>query len=109
MSGLWTSSWFRTTRGGVQVVFGARMKSKKLKAVNATFSFPMNSLEETPAEERSAGLTAARRRPTYHMAVNKPIPIAVVGVGLVGSEFLSQLFSLSKPSPFTLVGLARSN
>jgi homoserine dehydrogenase len=37
-----------------------------------------------------------------------PIPVAVVGVGLVGSEFLSQLLSLRPPSPFKLVAIASS-
>jgi homoserine dehydrogenase len=39
---------------------------------------------------------------------SQPIPIAVVGVGLVGSEFLSQLLSLPAPSPYNLVAVVSS-
>jgi homoserine dehydrogenase len=34
--------------------------------------------------------------------------VAVVGVGLVGSEFINQLLSFPKPSPFRIVSLSRS-
>ncbi|KAI0073778.1 aspartate kinase homoserine dehydrogenase [Panus rudis PR-1116 ss-1] len=38
----------------------------------------------------------------------KTISVAVTGVGLVGSEFISQLLSLSKPNPFRIVALSSS-
>ena len=39
---------------------------------------------------------------------SRQIPVAVVGVGLVGSEFISQLCSLKSPSPFSLVAISSS-
>jgi homoserine dehydrogenase len=36
------------------------------------------------------------------------ISVAVVGVGLVGSEFINQLLSFPKPSPFRVVSLSSS-
>ncbi|THG94317.1 hypothetical protein EW026_g7135 [Hermanssonia centrifuga] len=36
------------------------------------------------------------------------LSVAIVGVGLVGAELISQLLSLSQPSPFTLVSLSSS-
>ncbi|KAI0694033.1 homoserine dehydrogenase-domain-containing protein [Cytidiella melzeri] len=37
-----------------------------------------------------------------------PLSVAILGVGLVGSELISQLLSLSSPSPFRLVSLSSS-
>jgi hypothetical protein len=37
-----------------------------------------------------------------------PLSVAIIGVGLVGSELISQLLSLPSPSPFTLVSLSSS-
>jgi homoserine dehydrogenase len=37
-----------------------------------------------------------------------PIPVAVIGVGVVGSAFVHQILSISSPSPYVLVALASS-
>jgi homoserine dehydrogenase len=43
------------------------------------------------------------------MSSQKPLLVAVVGVGLVGSEFISQLLSIPSPySPFKLISLTSS-
>jgi homoserine dehydrogenase len=42
------------------------------------------------------------------MAFQQPIHVAVVGVGLVGSEFMRQLLSLPPPSPFRVISLSSS-
>lgn len=39
---------------------------------------------------------------------NRVISVAVTGVGLVGSEFISQLLSLATPNPFRIVALSSS-
>lgn len=49
----------------------------------------------------------------YTMASSSTTPqnsicVAVVGVGLVGSEFINQLLSFPKPSPFRIVSLSSS-
>src|ERR1700734_373517 len=41
-------------------------------------------------------------------APQNSICVAVVGVGLVGSEFINQLLSFPKPSPFRIVSLSSS-
>ncbi|KAL1746721.1 homoserine dehydrogenase-domain-containing protein [Schizophyllum fasciatum] len=43
------------------------------------------------------------------MAAPVPVSVAVIGVGLVGSEFISQLLGLPQPSPFRLVSLTSSS
>ncbi|TRM63529.1 homoserine dehydrogenase-domain-containing protein [Schizophyllum amplum] len=43
------------------------------------------------------------------MAVPTPVCVAVIGVGLVGSEFIAQLLGLPQPSPFRLVSLTSSS
>lgn len=40
---------------------------------------------------------------------NRPLLVAVVGVGLVGSEFIRQLLSIPAPSPFRLISLSSSS
>ena len=42
------------------------------------------------------------------MSLQKPLLVAVVGVGLVGSEFISQLLSIPSPSPLKLISLTSS-
>lgn len=42
------------------------------------------------------------------MQSHRPIHLAVVGVGLVGSEFIRQLLALPQPSPFRLISLSSS-
>lgn len=54
--------------------------------------------------------------PTIHLramasastAPKNSISVAVVGVGLVGSEFINQLLAFPKPSPFRIVSLSSS-
>jgi homoserine dehydrogenase len=41
-------------------------------------------------------------------APQNSVCVAVVGVGLVGSEFINQLLSFPKPSPFRIVSLSSS-
>lgn len=41
-------------------------------------------------------------------ATQNSVCVAVVGVGLVGSEFVNQILSFSKPSPFRIVSLSSS-
>ena len=43
------------------------------------------------------------------MAAPIPVNVAVIGVGLVGSEFISQLLGLPQPSPFKLISLTSSS
>jgi homoserine dehydrogenase len=38
----------------------------------------------------------------------KNVSVAIIGVGLVGGEFISQLLSLPQPSPFRLVSISSS-
>ena len=53
---------------------------------------------------------AARLYTTTTMASqNRPLLVAVVGVGLVGSEFIRQLLSIRAPSPFRLIALSSSS
>lgn len=65
--------------------------------------------------------SAQRRTPVYHPFLNSkrrfvdfsmsrksPLSVAIIGVGLVGSELISQLLSLPSPSPFKLVSLSSS-
>ena len=42
------------------------------------------------------------------MASQQPIHVAVIGIGLVGSEFMHQLLSLPAPSPFRVISLSSS-
>lgn len=42
------------------------------------------------------------------MSFQQPINVAVVGVGLVGSEFMRQLLSLPVPSPFRVISISSS-
>ncbi|KIP02410.1 hypothetical protein PHLGIDRAFT_112073 [Phlebiopsis gigantea 11061_1 CR5-6] len=42
------------------------------------------------------------------MSRKSPLSVAIIGVGLVGSELISQLLSLPSPSPFKLVSLSSS-
>ena len=41
-------------------------------------------------------------------APKNSVSVAIVGVGLVGSEFINQLLSFPKPSPFRIVSLSSS-
>ena len=45
---------------------------------------------------------------TTTMSFQQPIHLAVVGVGLVGSEFMNQLLSLPSTSPFRIIALSSS-
>lgn len=44
----------------------------------------------------------------FLMSPTQPLSVAIVGVGLVGSELINQLLSLPSPSPFRLVSLSSS-
>ncbi|KAL1660650.1 homoserine dehydrogenase-domain-containing protein [Schizophyllum commune] len=50
-----------------------------------------------------------RSRTLRTMAAPIPVNVAVIGVGLVGSEFISQLLGLPQPSPFKLISLTSSS
>ena len=53
-------------------------------------------------------LTPTLSRALFRMASAKKFSVAVTGVGLVGSEFISQLLSLKAPNPFRIVALSSS-
>lgn len=64
------------------------------------------SLRSPPTISRIRPLSTVYRRSI--MSSQKPLLVAVVGVGLVGSEFISQLLSIPSPSPFKLISLTSS-
>ncbi|KAH7928579.1 hypothetical protein BV22DRAFT_1147097 [Leucogyrophana mollusca] len=76
--------------------------------------FPITHIHTTasskrpPANPRSLPLQTNIRRTMSVSSTQKSINIAVVGVGLVGSEFISQLLAFPSPSPFRLVALCSS-
>lgn len=56
-----------------------------------------------------AEFEAAKTQTTSTSSVSpRVISVAVTGVGLVGSEFISQLLSLASPNPFRIVALSSS-
>ena len=64
------------------------------------------SLHSPPSILRIRPLSTIYRRSI--MSLQKPLLVAVVGVGLVGSEFISQLLSIPSPSPLKLISLTSS-
>lgn len=56
------------------------------------------------------------QRPSYNYrlpmasssAASKSVSIAIIGVGLVGSEFINQLLAFPQPTPFRIVSLSSS-
>lgn len=60
---------------------------------------PVPCLMYPPNTKSTTGTTSAAPR---------TIAVAITGVGLVGSEFVSQLLSVSQPNPFRIVSLSSS-
>jgi hypothetical protein len=52
--------------------------------------------------------TPTRAMSAKSSSVTQTISVAVIGVGLVGAEFVRQLLSLAQPHPFRLVSLSSS-
>lgn len=59
-------------------------------------------------DQADAKKNGIRLLSTTTMSYQHPIHLAVVGVGLVGSEFMNQLLSLPPTSPFRIVALSSS-
>ena len=71
---------------------------------NSSFRHPTSLLCVVKSEKKVLSC------PISHliMSFKSPLSVAIVGVGLVGSELISQLLSLPSPSPFKLVSLTSS-
>lgn len=76
----------------------------RLKFVRGSFNSTSKSFHLTSSEKRRFSVSVAR----LTMSQKSPLSVAIVGVGLVGSELISQLLSLPSPSPFKLVSLTSS-
>lgn len=71
---------------------------------NLTFKPHATLLHLAQSDKRRFSVSVVR----LTMSQKSQLSVAIVGVGLVGSELISQLLSLPSPSPFKLVSLTSS-
>lgn len=107
-----TRNFHRLTTSRSQFLRNPVSKPRVTGLMNASdFDHPVPCIlygGDTPGSRSTAPLMSSSTTKATVSSAPRTIAVAVTGVGLVGSEFISQLLSVSRPNPFRIVSLSSS-